>query len=147
MPPTCARGLRCLAPQIFAEPNPTLARTGLTLHPFWLGRILPNQLAHTRGLLQLGPIGPIWGNHTLAHTGLTRRSGTKLSQTGDTHMRTGLTAEFREFPVFPRNSCHPFWLVRIRTSQLAHAPKIARRCTPVRGDEQVASIYRQGSNA
>ena len=29
----------------------------------------------------------------------------------------------------------------------AHAPKIARRCVPIRGDEHAASIYRQGSIA
>ena len=48
-------------------------------------RIRIMQFSCARGLLQLGPIGPSWGNHTLAHTGITS-SG---------------------FHGFPRNSCHP----------------------------------------
>ena len=66
--------------------------------------------------------------------GLPLAGSTDFGGTRATHMHTGLTL-------------HPFWLGRILPNQLAHAPKIVRRCVPIRGDEQPASIYRQGSNA
>ena len=149
-----------------ANSEPTQMRHPRTHGDYRCGKFTTSGQRHTRGLHSRASPNSDEPDHTLARTGLTvPTSGKRWSIDRQYRCLTGYGSHLREamsplhgacilYPIiFDRVACAcharglPFFAMWRKRQDAALAPKMTRRCVPIRGDEHPAAVLLHHSTA